>query len=361
MNIFNRIIFIIKRPPVVFVTGRGSSSASEAVFCVFGNGMKSRKISGIRIPWVKSRRGILVFSKPKLKKKEKKIIKFLLKNSRKPIVVLTHVGDIPSERESFAGEEPHELRELVSFVKEKGGVVLNFDDETIRGFKDLAKARVITFGFQKKSDVRASDINMDLEGTNFKINYQNYTIPFWLERVFGKEQIYAVASSAAVALLEEINLVSASRLLRKYKSPSGKMRMIRGIKKTWIIDNTKDAHSSSMREALSLLSRIGKEKRRVAVLGDVLNSEKDPAFVHEEIGREAAKRCDLLFAIGARAKFLAKGAKENGMEKVYHYYDPDQAKKEIQREMKEGDIVLVDASEEAPMEKVLEEIKFIKP
>lgn len=358
MSIINKITFLLKRPSVVFVVGKGYDLASETILSLLGE--RARKVSETRIPWVRSRKEIIIFAEAGIEKEERSVVRFLLKNSRKPILVLTHTGNISLEKESFIGEEAKGSKEIVSSVKEKGRVLLNFDDEAIREIKDYAKAQVVTFGFQKRADFRVSDINVDLEGTNFKINYQNYTIPFWLERVFGKEQIYAAAAAAAVALSEGINLVNASQSLRKYKSLPGKMRMIKGIKKTWIIDNTKDAHPSSMREALFLLSRIGKGKRKVAVLGDVLNSEKDPASAHEEIGREAAKSCDLLFAIGARAKFLVRGAKENGMEEVYHYYDPDQAKKEIQREIKEGDIVLVDASKEVPMEKVLEEIRFIR-
>ncbi len=358
MGIINKITFLLKRPSVVFVVGKGCDLASEAILCLLGE--RARKVSEIRMPWTKSRKEVIVFAETKIKKEERSVVSFLLKNSKRPILVLTHTGNIPPEKESFTGDKVEGSKEIASSVKEKGRVFLNFDDEAVREIKDYAKAQVVTFGFQKRADFRVSDINVDLEGTNFKINYQNYTIPFWLEGVFGKEQIYAAAVAAAVALSEGMNLVNVSQSLRNYKSLPGKMRMIKGIKKSWIIDNTKDAHLSSMREALSLLSRIGKEKRKVAVLGDVLNSERDPAFVHEEIGREAAKSCDLLFTIGARAKFLAKGAKENGMEKVYHYYDPDQAKKEIQEKMKEGDVVLVDASKEVPMEKVLEEIKFIK-
>lgn len=358
MSIINKISFLLKRPSVVFVVGKGYDSASEAILCLLGK--RARRVSEIRMPWAKSRKEVIVFAETKIKKEKRAVVRFLLKNSRKPILVLTHTGNVPLERESFAGEKVEGLSEIASFVKEKGRVLLNFDDEAVREMKDYTKAQVVTFGFQKRADLRVSDINVDLEGTNFKINYQNYTIPFWLERVFGKEQIYAALASSSVALSEGVNLVNVSQLLRNYKSLPGKMRMIKGIKKTWIIDNTKDAHSSSMREALSILSKIGREKRKVAVLGDVLNSEKDPASVHEEIGRETAKSCNLLFAIGARAKFLAKGAEEKGMEKVYHYYDLDQARKEIQREIKEGDIVLVDASKEVPMEKVLEEIRFIK-
>ncbi len=360
METINKLFFLLKRPSVVLVTGKGCFSASEAIFQILKEEFKSQKISGFRVPWTRSRKEVIVLSNPQIE--EEKTVKFLLKNSKKPILVLTHIGDIIPEKESFEGEEKgtRHLKETASVVKEEGGVVLNFDDGAIKGIKESIKSRVLAFGFQKRSDVRASDINLDLQGTNFKVSYQNYVIPLWLKRAFGKEQIYAALAAVSVALLQGINLVRASQLLKEHKPLPGKMKMIKGIKGSWIIDDTA-ASFSSAKEAIVVFSKIGEGNRKIAVLGDVLRTKEDPASFHEELGRRAAKSCDLLFAVGSRGKFLAKGALEAGMENVRHFYNADQAKKEIQKEMKEGDLVLISSSEETPMENILEEIRFIKP
>lgn len=358
MGILNKITFLFKRPLVVFVLGKGCDCTAEAVSQV----VKGRKVSGIKIPWVKSRKEIVVFNKEKINKKEAEIACFLMKNSRKPILVLTHLGNIPLERDSFQGEKNENIKEIVGAVKEKGGLVLNFDDETTQELGSLSRASVLSFGFQKRADLRATDINMDFEGINFKISYQNYIIPFWLEKIYGKEQIYAALAAAGTALLAGMNLVEASQSLKGYRSLPGKMRMIKGIKDSWIIDDSKEADPYSMREALSILSKIGKEKRKIAVLGDIISAGKEAPSIHESLGKEAVRSCDLLFVIGPRAKFIAKGAKEQGMpeDKVRHFYDVKEAKKEIQRELNQDDLILIDASKEMPMEEILEEIRFVE-
>lgn len=346
MNIFEKIKFILNKPKVVIITGEGRSCAKEAVFQVLKNYFKIGK-------------DVLIFETDDQKVKK---FEFFLKNSSKGVLVITHIGEIPYDKEFFSGEKM-KLKEVTSLAKvlpAQINLVLNFDDETVREINDITSLNTLAFGFQERADFRVTDIKLN-RGTNFKINYKGNIVPIWLEKLFGKEQIYSALAAVAVGTISGLNLVEISQALKNYYSLPGKMRLIEGIKKSWILDDSESATIFSMAEAIEILGKIQGFKRKIAVLGDVMGIGKYTIEAHEAIGERVSKNADLLFTFGARAKFIAQGANQKGMalEKIFQFDTIDEGKLKLQDEIKEGDLILVDGSKEMEMGKIVEEIKAL--
>ena len=344
MNIFEKIKFILKKPKVVVVTGNGRQTAKEAIYQVLSQHFKVEK-------------EILVFE---VGDKEIKKFGFFLKNSSRAILVITPVGDIPYDKEFFSGakEEVKEVTLLAKTLPAQTNLILNFDDETVREIDDVTNLKTLTFGFGERADFKASDVKLNM-GTNFKVNYKGNIVPVWLEKLFGKEQIYAALSAVAVGTIFDLNLVEISQALKNYFSLPGKMRLIEGQKKSFILDDSESATVFSMVEAIETLGKPEWAKRKIAVLGDVLGIGKYTIEAHEAIGERVTKNCDLLFTVGERAKFIAQGATQKGMpiEKIFQFDTIDEGKLKLQEEIKEGDLILVDGSKEMEMEKIVKEIK----
>ena len=340
----NKLIFLLKKPKVVIITGNGRQTAKEAIYQVLNQHLKVEK-------------EILVFE---VGDKEIKKFEFFLKNSPRAILVITHIGDIPYDKEFFAGEkeEVKEVTLLAKTLPAQTNLILNFDDETVREINDITNLKTLTFGFGEKADLRASDVRLNM-GINFKVNYKGNIVPVWLEKLFGKEQIYAGLSAAAVGTIFGLNLVEISQALKNYFSLSGKMRLIEGIRKSFILDDSESATVFSMVEAIETLGKIEWARRKIAVLGDVIGIGKYTIEAHEAIGERVAKNCDLLFTVGPRAKFIAQGAVQKGMgfEKIFQFDKIDEGKLKLRDEVREGDLILVDGSREMEMAKIVEEIK----
>jgi len=344
MNLLSKIKFILKRPKVIIVTGKGRASAKEAIFQVLKLHFKIGK-------------DILIFESDL--REEIRQFEWLIKNSSLPVLVVSQVGEIPFDKDFFAGEREDtlEIRKLTKALPVFGYLILNFDDETVREIKDETNLKEITFGFQEGADFRATDIKLN-KGTNFKLNYKGSIVPVWLEKLFGKEQIYSALASAAVGTIFDLNLVEISQALKNYKGLPGKMRLIEGIKNTLILDDSESATLFSMIEAIEILGKI-EAKRKIAVLGDVIGIGKYTIEAHQAIGEHVSKNADLLFTFGQRAKFIAQGAQERGMtiERIFQFDKIDQGKLKLQDEIKEGDLILIDGSKEMEMRKIVEEIK----
>ena len=154
-----------------------------------------------------------------------------------------------------------------------------------------------------------------------------------------------------------MNLVQISDALAFYPGERGRTRIVAGVKNSSLIDDTYNASPLSTWSALEILKEIP-AARRIAVLGDMAELGKYTAYAHEDTGAVVAETADLLVAVGAKAKFIAKGALEKGMaeEKIFSFDSADAAKTKVQEVLKEGDLVLVKGSQSARMEKIMLEI-----
>lgn len=341
----NKLLFFFKRPKVVVVDGNGQACAKESILQV----LKPHFKIGKELLLLNADENCL----------------FYLKRSKLPVLVITHIGEYHTDKEFFAGElnAASRSKELAKALPKHGFLVLNFDDETVRNIKNSTSARSLTFGFGARSEIQATDTILTHSpdrGTNFKINYQGNTVPIWLEKTFGKEQIYSALAAAAVGNFLGLNLVEISGSLKNYQSLPGKMRLITGIKNSLILDDSAGASVFSMMEALDILGKIDLEQgRKIAVLGDILGVGEYTAETHEVIGEKAAKTANLLFTVGNRAGFFAEGALKKGMakDKILKFRRAEEAGLALQKEIKPGDLILIDGSKEMSMIEIVDEIK----
>jgi len=227
--------------------------------------------------------------------------------------------------------------------------------------KEKTRSQVMTFGFTEKSDMKINtfetNFNENIKGVTFKLSYGGSFIPVRLDRVLGKVRGYTAAIAASVGLVLGVNLVDISEALSKIESPPGRMKVIKGIKNTWLIDDTYNASPLATEAALETLEDIN-VKRKIAVLGDMLEIGKYTAEAHEKIGDLAEKHLDILITVGMRGKFIHESAKDSGMDKenVHHFEKIDEAALFLQDLIKEGDLILAKASQAVRLEKVVKEV-----
>ena len=244
--------------------------------------------------------------------------------------------------------------------------VLNFDDLAVLEMKERTRAKVFTYGFGEGSKVRISNLESWIdknssgqeipEGVSFKINYDDSFVPFKLSGSLGKSQGYAAAAAAAVGAIFGMNLVDISEALSEYHGPKGRLKILKGIKNSIIIDDTYNSSPLSTHLALETLRELP-SKRKVAVLGDMLELGKYTIDAHKEAGNVAGTFADLLICVGLRAKFIAESAfNQMPAENIHTFETSDEAKIKVKELIKEGDLILVKGSQGIRMEKIVEEI-----
>jgi UDP-N-acetylmuramoyl-tripeptide--D-alanyl-D-alanine ligase len=292
-------------------------------------------------------------------------IKYLVGFARPMIGIVTAIGEVPVHVEYYAGPEDvaREKARLIEALPAAGFAILNGDDNTVLNLRERTRARVLTFGFSKDADLHVAHlVNRSEEdrpvGISFKLEYGGAYVPVRLDGVFGKAHVYAAAVGAAVGLVFGMNLSKISDALADYKPADSRMSLLPGVKQTYVIDDAYNASPLSMHEALDTLRHLP-AKRKIAVLGDMLEIGKYAIEAHENVGDLAAHSVDALFTVGPRAKFIASAAIESGLKKsnVFSFDTADDARIPLQDFLETGDLVLVKGSHSMELNKIVGEIR----
>ncbi|MBT4210044.1 MAG: UDP-N-acetylmuramoyl-tripeptide--D-alanyl-D-alanine ligase [Candidatus Komeilibacteria bacterium] len=290
-------------------------------------------------------------------------IKYLTAIASPDISIITAIGSSHIEFFRTIDNIVKEKSTILDRLNKNGLAILNNDDvNLVKVIKDY-KRKIFTFGKKEGSNVRISEINItnkdNTYGTSFKLTHSGSEVPMFLPYVLGWQHAYAAASAALVALYLDMNLVDIAKQLLEYKPARGRTNLIRGIKNTWIIDDSYNASPQSAKAALDLLSNMPSEGRKIAVLGDMLELGALTEEAHQEVGRELIRLgIDYLFVVGEKSRDIARGAKAAGMDQdnIYHFPFTKEAGVFLQERLKENDIILVKGSRGAKMEQIVYEI-----
>jgi len=281
--------------------------------------------------------------------------------------VLTHISHVHTEFFKTIKKIAQEKRIIISHLQEDGFAVLNYDNEDVMQ-NSKTKAETITFGFKDGAEFQATDINILLDqdsgwpsGINFKVIHKGNIVPVFLPEVVAEHLIPAALAGIAVGHIFGVNLVDAANALRALKPLSGHMRLIPGIKRTMIVDDTYNSSPEPVSSALKTIAQIKIKEgaERYAVLGDMLELGPETENAHREIGLKAAELgVDVLVTVGEASKHTAAAAREAGMDehRVVSFADSASAGKYLQEVIAEGDLILVKGSQSVRMEKIVKEI-----
>jgi UDP-N-acetylmuramoyl-tripeptide--D-alanyl-D-alanine ligase len=292
-------------------------------------------------------------------------MKRLIAIARPNLTVMTAIGEIPVHVEFFDGPEQvaREKARLIECLPSASFAVLNFDNEVAMDLRDRTRAHVVTFGFESGADVQVNAFEYRVQGERpvgigFKLAYGGTVVPVKIDGVFGRAHGYAAAAAAAVGLIFGIHLVKIAEALKEYSPAHGRMELLPGVKGSYVIHDAYNASPLSMHAALDALKQLP-GKRKIAVLGDMLEIGKYAMDAHEEIGRRAAREINVLVTVGPRAKFIAEGARKAGMRKsaIFSFDEAEGAVSKVQELIRKGDLGLVKGSRAMRLEKIVEGVR----
>ncbi len=292
----------------------------------------------------------------------KKIASWLKPN----IVVVTRFAEVPVHVEYFNSREDlvAEKQHLVRALQENGLLLVNRDDEDAYYMRKLFLGQVVSYGFHEGASVQADyckpffDENNKPLGIVFKVAYDNHSIEVKLQGTLGFGQAYAALAALTVGAASNIQVEDILAALSKHVSPPGRMKLIDGVKKTLVIDDSYNASPVAVENALAALAELPCKGRKIVMLGDMLELGKYSTDEHKRIGALAAKVADRLIVVGLRARGSADGALKSGISQkfVTQFDGSREAGKQLKLDLKEGDIVLIKGSQAMRMERAVEEV-----
>lgn len=283
---------------------------------------------------------------------------------RPTIGIITNIG--PDHLEFFGSMDAsaQAKAELLDLLPADGTVILNADDSYFDYLAARAQCRVVSFGFSSKADVRAMDVKSDgRHGTIFRLllpEKVRHTIVHI--RVQGEHNVTnALAAGAVGAVLGLPGAVIAQGLSRfRPAAMRSQVSVSRGVK---LIIDCYNANPASMKAAVQLLAQTRGNRKKIAVLGDMLELGPSTRQMHEEVGEFVARQgIDQLVACGVLGRSLAKGARQAGLEqaRILEARDARAAAAAVKAIVKAGDVVLIKASRGMRLELVADALQGMK-
>jgi UDP-N-acetylmuramoyl-tripeptide--D-alanyl-D-alanine ligase len=241
-------------------------------------------------------------------------------------------------------------RELIEQLPADGIAVLNADDEHVRRFGDVHSGRKILFGFSEDADVRAEGLRLCPGGAHFRCLGVDFETPM-AGRHGVSNVLAAIATASAVGINPE-RLRDAVRNLA-----TGKMRGERSERNgVTIINDCYNANPEAVRSMVELL-RGTPARRRIAVLGEMLELGREAGTLHRDTGQFVAEQgIDALLGVRGAARSMVDGAIAAGMsDSAASFFEtPEEAGDFLRGYVRPGDVILFKGSRGVQVEKAIE-------
>ena len=272
--------------------------------------------------------------------------------ARPDIGVVTNVGYAHIEFfESIDGIAAAK-RELIEALPAEGIAVLNADDPRVLAFREIHRGRSITFGFSPEADVRAEELEQGAGVTRFRAGGATFETS-----LAGRHGVLNLLAAIAAARIFEIAPEHVAARVRSFSA--GTMRGERIERNGVTIWN--DCYNSNPEALRFMLDVLGETpaRRRIAVLGEMLELGHSAEALHRDAGNYVASRgIDVLVGIGGAARVMVQEAMHAGMsDGAAHFFeDAADAGEFVKRLVRPGDAVLYKGSRGVHVERALERL-----
>ena len=273
-------------------------------------------------------------------------IHLLSKIAKPNICIITnigtsHIGNLGSRENILKAK-----LEILDGAKNPN-MVINNDNDLLHKWYEENKdnINIKTYGIHEKSDIQAKEIQLHEDGSEYIINLNHKDEKIKVP-VGGEHFVLNSLCAIAVGELLDIEIEDIRRGIETFSLTKNRMEVIElknGIK---LINDAYNSSVESVKASLAYMNHI-KANRRIAVLGDILETGKFAVQLHKEIGEIVCENhVDMLVCSGENAKYIAESAKENGFDEkhIYYFENKEEIVKLLKQMMQPEDVVLFKAS-----------------
>ena len=336
--------------PVIAITGSvGKTSTKDLIASVVEKKYKTLKTEGNNNNNIGLPLTIL-----KLKDHEALVVEMgmnhfgeisLLTNIAKPtIAVITNIG---TSHIGILGSRENILKaklEILEGMQEKK-VIINNDNDLLHKWYEENKnnLEVHTYGIENESEINGIEIELGEENSTFTAMIKEEKINIEVP-VGGQHFIYNSLCAVEVGKILGISNEQIKNGIAKFELTKKRMDIRRLENGAILVNDSYNASYESMKASIEYISKH-QATRRIAVLGDMFELGEYSIELHKKVGEEVAKNnIDILICTGENSKYIIETAQKNNNIKTYFLKNNEEILQNLKENLKEGDIVLVKAS-----------------
>ncbi|HMK35291.1 MAG TPA: alanine racemase [Desulfomonilaceae bacterium] len=270
------------------------------------------------------------------------------------VISKAHIGGLGSLESTL-----EQKKRLFKHLDSESFLVLNADDPLSMSVRNSTSARVVTFGLSETADVAAEDIaalpekghqfTMRLFGDNLDV-----TLP-----VPGRFNILNALAAAAAATMLGASPESIRKGLREFHPSPMRLEIHTTVTGVTLINDTYNSDPASMKGALDVLAKVGRGRRKIAILSEMLDLGLHSREEHLDVGKEVVRTgVDHLITVGENAALIGRAARLEGMHqgRITNTRSYNEAAEELEKIMNRGDVVLFKGSRWFRLERIAREL-----
>lgn len=233
--------------------------------------------------------------------------------------------------------------EMLDIIHPKGTLIINAEDKNTKKI-DFSRfhGNIIKIGKHESCDFRAVNIRYHNNGMLFTIIHNNKSFEVFVPG-FGEHQVYNALEAIAAVYEIGITIPMAAKQLQSFRHLNKQLQLFEGINHSVLIDDTWSITTTSLEAALKVLQALGKDKKKIAVIGTITDLGSWGYIIHEQAGELIHQiGVDVLVTIGEHARIMADHAVDLGLSSpVYTFKNSLLAYKLLQDIVDENTILLV--------------------
>jgi UDP-N-acetylmuramoyl-tripeptide--D-alanyl-D-alanine ligase len=230
------------------------------------------------------------------------------------------------------------------------------DDPRLRFAALEGGARAVSFGWGDSASVRIVDAaSHGLDGQTVTLRAGETTLLCRLATPHASAPLN-LAAATAMAIAASVPAEHVPAGVEGFPGVKGRFRVLQGEGRI-VVDDAYNANPESMRAGLDTVARGAGERRKVLVLGDMLELGADSEMRHTEVGQLVATTVEpsLLIVVGPEARGIGAGARAAGLpaDRLLAYDDVGGLLEDWPPALEQAEIVFVKGSRAIALDRVV--------
>jgi len=284
----------------------------------------------------------------------KREMDFYLWLAKPDMALVTNI--YPTHTQFFGNTEGvyEEKKKIVEVLGVDGICILNSENKWTKKMAKDTKAKVLWFG--KGTEIYASDKKTNIMKATFDLNFDGKRTQISLG-VPGDMFVENAIAAAAVGKALKVDSSGVKKGLETFEAPTHRMEIRKTRKGYTVVDESYNSNPKALEASLEDFKRLAKDKKKIVILGDMLELGASEEKEHLKAGRSLSTYgVDYLIAVGKAAKNIYIGAKSSLGKKSFWVSDESQVLEVFEKLSSSGSLVLVKGSRSIGLEKVVSKI-----
>lgn len=260
-----------------------------------------------------------------------------------------HIGNLGSRENILKAK-----LEILEGLEKDGYVVINNDNDLLNKWQEEDKKyKVITYGIENKSTNIATNIIYNDNGSRYELYPKRELVEV---PIAGEAFIYNSLAAISVGKILNIPMNDIIEGIKEFELSKMRLDVQKTKRGYTIINDCYNANYDSMKSGIEYL-KTSEGKRKIAVLGDMLELGTFSNELHEKVGKIVAdNKIDILITVGKEAKKIADSAKINGIKYVYKFENNKDAIEKLKEILEVDDTVLIKASNSMNFKEIVDSL-----